>query len=401
MDSKIGLIIQIAGVSLITLLTLFLRRSLKVVALKHWTHAWLFLSFALFCLRLAFSYDEYSTQLFSFYFLTEYIFGFLLVAGCRSLGDNGEMPIRQEILLLPFIIIAFSLPFVATDFNLVYNLHSLIIAAFFTVAIVELWRAKIRTFGWRVMMLALALLIVDFVQYFAVFMVRQFYDFPAEYLMFNSIIDLVLQILLGFGMVIILLELVLSDAKIANEKLRKAHEKLEELAHIDPLTTALNRHAFHGYLKRHGTNGASASGSVGFFDIDDLKVINDMYGHAVGDIAIRAVVRAIREIIRADDLIFRWGGDEFFIIMVGLDAESAYKRVSRMEAMLTNLRIDGVNHPLTIAVSHAFENFDDVSRLEATIEAADAKMYRQKQSRKTGAAPHFMPSLQAESSRRL
>ena len=72
-----------------------------------------------------------------------------------------------------------------------------------------------------------------------------------------------------------------------------------------------------------------------------------------------------------------------------------------MEAMLTNLRIDGVNHPLTIAVSHAFENFDDVSRLEATIEAADAKMYRQKQSRKTGAAPQFMPSLQAESSRRL
>ena len=167
------------------------------------------------------------------------------------------------------------------------------------------------------------------------------------------------------------------------------------------MTTALNRHAFHGYLKRHGTNGASASGSVGFFDIDDLKVINDMYGHAVGDIAIRAVVRAIREIIRADDLIFRWGGDEFFIIMVGLDAESAYKRVSRMEAMLTNLRIDGVNHPLTIAVSHAFENFDDVSRLEATIEAADAKMYRQKQLRKTGVAPQFMPSLQAESSRRL
>ena len=135
-------------------------------------------------------------------------------------------------------------------------------------------------------------------------------------------------------MVIILLELVLSDAKIANEKLRKAHEKLEELAHIDPLTTALNRHAFHGYLKRHGTNGASASGSVGFFDIDDLKVINDMYGHAVGDIAIRAVVRAIREIIRADDLIFRWGGDEFFIIMVGLDAESAYKRVSRMLSLI-------------------------------------------------------------------
>ena len=396
MDSKIGLIIQIAGVSLITLLTLFLRRSLKVVALKHWTHAWLFLSFALFCLRLAFSYEDYSTQLFSFYFLTEYIFGFLLVAGCRSLGENGDMPIRQEILLLPFIVIAFSLPFVAADFNLVFNLHSLILSGFFTVAFVELWKTRIGTFGWKVMLVALGLLIFDFVQYFAVFTLRQFYEFPSDYLMFNSIVDLVLQILLGFGMVIILLELVLSDARIANEKLRKAHEKLEELAHIDPLTTALNRHAFHGYLKRHGSSDDKASGSVGFFDIDNLKVINDMYGHAVGDIAIRSVVRAIREIIRGEDLIFRWGGDEFFVIMVGLDADVAYERVARMEAMLTNVRIEGVNHPLTIGVSHAFENFEDVSRLEATIEAADAKMYRQKQLRKTGVKPQFMPSLPPE-----
>ncbi|HEY2847816.1 MAG TPA: hypothetical protein VGI80_08355 [Pyrinomonadaceae bacterium] len=101
MDSKIGLIIQLVGVSLITLLTLFLRRSIAIVALKHWTNAWLFLSFALFCLRLAFSYEEYSAQLFSFYFLTEYLFGFLLVAGCRSLAGNEDMRVRQEAFILP------------------------------------------------------------------------------------------------------------------------------------------------------------------------------------------------------------------------------------------------------------------------------------------------------------
>ena len=89
MDSKIGLIIQLTGVFLITVLSLFLRRSLKVVALKYWTMAWLCLSFSLICLRLAFSYDEYSNVLYSFYFLGEYVFGFLLVIGCRSLeGDT-------------------------------------------------------------------------------------------------------------------------------------------------------------------------------------------------------------------------------------------------------------------------------------------------------------------------
>lgn len=382
MDSKIGLIIQLAGVSLITLLTLFLRRSINVVALKHWTNAWLFLSFALFCLRLAFSYEQYSTQLFSFYFLTEYVFGFLLIAGCRSLTENSEMKIRQEVFVLPFIIAAFGLPFLGDDFNLIFNIHSLVMSGFFMIASIALWKTRIRTFGWKVMQVALGLLVFTFLQYFVVFSARQYLLIEFDYLQYNSVIDLVLQILLGFGMVIVLLEQVLSDAKNANEKLKKAHEKLEELAHIDPLTTALNRHAFHGYLKRHGDDRQLVSGCVGFFDVDDLKDINDNYGHSAGDIAIRIAVKAIREVIRPEDLIFRWGGDEFFVIMIGLDAESAYMRMAKFERLLTNVTVEGADKALTIGVSHAFENFGDLADLENTIAKADAMMYMNKQQRK-------------------
>ncbi len=382
MDSKIGLIIQLAGVSLITLLTLFLRRSINVVALKHWTNAWLFLSFALFCLRLAFSYEQYSTQLFSFYFLTEYVFGFLLIAGCRSLTENDDMKVRQEVFVLPFILVAFGLPFLGDDFNLVFNIHSLIMSGFFLIASIALWKTKIRTFGWKVMQVALGLLVFTFLQYFVVFSARQYLVIEFDYLQYNSVIDLVLQILLGFGMVIVLLEQVLSDAKSANEKLKKAHEKLEELAHIDPLTTALNRHAFHGYLKRNGDEKQSVSGCVGVFDVDDLKDINDNYGHSAGDIAIRITVRAIREVIRAEDLIFRWGGDEFFVIMIGLDAEAAYQRMEKFEKLLTNIAVEGADKLLTLGVSHAFENFSDLADLENTIARADAMMYLNKQQRK-------------------
>ncbi len=392
MDSKIGLIIQLAGVSLITLLTLFLRRSVKVVALKHWTNAWLFLSFALFCLRLAFSYDDYSVQLYSLYFLNEYIFGFLLVAGCRSLVGNVDMRLRNEMFILPFIFVAFGLPFIGDDFNLIYNAHCLILSGFFLMAFLALWRTKLNSFGWRVMLVALALLVLDFFQYIVVFTARQYLIINTDYLSYNSVIDLTLQILLGFGMVIVLLEQVLADARVANEKLRIAHERLEELAHMDPLTAALNRHAFHGYLKRQSDGNQKVAGCVGFFDIDDLKDINDGNGHAVGDVAIRLVVRAIREVIRGEDLIFRWGGDEFFVLMVGLDAQTAYQRMARMETLLTDVDVKGANEPLTIGVSRAFENFSDLADLENTIAKADAMMYLNKQQRKTLKHAQVLPN---------
>ena len=62
----------------------------------------------------------------------------------------------------------------------------------------------------------------------------------------------------------------------------------------------------------------AAFGSLAVIDLDGLKAINDTHGHHVGDQAIRAFARALRARLRADDLIFRWGGDEFLAVMFGL-----------------------------------------------------------------------------------
>ena len=115
---------------------------------------------------------------------------------------------------MPFIAITFGLPFIGDDFNLVFNVRSFIMSGFFAIASLALWRTKIRAFGWKVMQLALALLVLDFFQYFVVFSARQYLIIEFDYLQYNSVIDLVLQILLGFGMVIVLLEQVLTDARL-------------------------------------------------------------------------------------------------------------------------------------------------------------------------------------------
>ena len=399
MDSKIGLIIQLNGVVLMTVLSLCLRRSLGLTSLKYWTIAWLSLSFALICLRLGFSYEEFASFLFSYYFLGEYIFGFMLVAGCRSLDEKYQLQPRSELYMIPFVIVAVLLPHVARDFNDTFNVHALLLSGFYGAAFYHLRKSKQANFGWRVMHVSLALLTIDFFVYSILFTFRNVALFPSGLLTYNSLIDLVLQTALGFGMVIILLEKVLGDARMTNEKLLSTQKQLEELVHTDPLTAAFNRHAFYGFVRKQGEEDSVKAGCVGFFDIDDLKAINDCFGHAAGDMVIRSVVRSIREIIRAEDLIYRWGGDEFFVIMVSMDAEMAETRMSRLDALLEHVYLDNIPEPIKVGVSWGFTNYTDPTDLENAIKSADAVMYQRKQLRKqsNAASLQFINSLPGRS----
>jgi diguanylate cyclase (GGDEF)-like protein len=382
MDSKIGLILQLNGVFVVTVMCLLLSRSLRLTALKYWTIAWLCLSFSLISLRLGFEYETFGSLLFTYYFLGEYIFGFLLVSGCRSLESGWELKHRNELYFLPFLGLAISLPLLSSDFNHVYAIHALAMSGFFVASFFAIRRSAFRTFGWKVMHVALGALTLNFFLYSVVYTSSQFVAFNTSFLAYNSIVDLVLQTSLGAGMVIVLLEKVLSDARSAHERLESANKRLEELVHTDPLTAAFSRHAFYGFVKKQGTENTETSGCVGFFDIDDLKWINDRYGHGAGDSAIRLVVRVIRDIIRAEDLIFRWGGDEFFVIMISMDAEMATMRMTKLERDLTGIALDGIPEPIDIGVSWGFTDFADISCLEDSINRADAAMYSRKLERK-------------------
>ena len=386
MDSKIGLIVQLNGVILITVLSICLRRSIHLTALKYWTTAWLCLSFALISLRLAFSYDEYSSILFTYYFLGGYLFGLMLIAGCRSLSIETEPTGRIELMILPFILVALGLPQLAGDFNDALTIHSVILSALYGTALFYLRRIRGTSFGWVVMQTSLALLIVNFITSAVASSIPALTVKAAIFLSYNSAIDLVLETALGFGMVIILLEKVLNETKDTNHRLRVAQKQLEALVHTDPLTMAFNRHAFYGFVRKQGDEDMGSSGCVGFFDIDDLKAINDCFGHAAGDMAIRAVVRSIREIIRAEDLIYRWGGDEFFVIMVSMASEMAENRMTRLESLLQHVYVEGVPEPISIGVSWGFTDFANIDALESAIKSADAVMYKRKQLRKQNRA---------------
>src|SRR4029078_13089375 len=128
---------------------------------------------------------------------------------------------------------------------------------------------------------------------------------------------------------------------------------------------ALNRHAFHSLLRRpeSGPENTATSRSVAVLDIDKLKPINDTFGHTVGDKAIRAVARAMRSLVRADDMLFRWGGDEFLVLMFNLPNHEACRRMERLNQILEENCRRWTSVPITVTVSYGVAGFNGLNDL--------------------------------------
>lgn len=385
MDSNVGLAIQCVGVLLITLLSIFMRSSIKSHALTYWTASWASLSISLMALFVGFHLTSSQTFFFSIYFFGEYLFGLLFIAGCRSQSRGSSLTRRHSYFLIPAAIIALLLPHASRDPNDLFMAHSAILAAFFIVAFFILRsgpRLKEPSPGINVMSAALLLLAVGFLHYVPIFGARKGLwgiTVPTAYLQYTAVFDLLFEILLGFGTVMVLMEGVRREVEMANRKLTDARDQLELLVQMDPLTEALNRHAFHSLLRRpEGDHDVVTSGSVAVIDIDNLKPINDTMGHTVGDKAIRAVARGMRSLVRADDMLFRWGGDEFLVLMFKLPEAEASRRISKLNAILAENCERWIGMPVMVTVSHGVAGFKSLTELGQAIELADKEMYAQR-----------------------
>jgi len=165
------------------------------------------------------------------------------------------------------------------------------------------------------------------------------------------------------------------EVERSNRKLLEARDN-ELLVRMDPLTEALNRHAFYSLLR--GPEGGvqlNTSGSVAIIDIDNLKPINDTWGHSAGDKAIRVVARSMRSLIRADDMLFRWGGDEFLVLMFNLSEEETSRRMKKLNGILDENCRKWPQMPVTVTISHGVAGFDSLTQLGHAIEVADQAMY--------------------------
>jgi diguanylate cyclase (GGDEF)-like protein/PAS domain S-box-containing protein len=181
------------------------------------------------------------------------------------------------------------------------------------------------------------------------------------------------------------LNVMLDTLRESQEKIGQQNEKLQILATRDPLTSCLNRRAFNEECARE-IESAKADGkplSCIMMDIDHFKSVNDTYGHGVGDQVIKHVVNSARSGLRSIDIIGRYGGEEFCILLPGLDIGQAVVVAERLRLKIESEARNAIGTGMERIVTSSFGiSSTEHSPFETAklIDAADQALYCSKNS---------------------
>jgi diguanylate cyclase (GGDEF)-like protein len=174
----------------------------------------------------------------------------------------------------------------------------------------------------------------------------------------------------------------LLERKLAAARREIAH--LEAVAETDFLLGIPNRRGFErelvraiAYIKRY-----QASGALIVLDVDRLKPINDTFGHAAGDVVLKAVVEVLQQHVRASDVLGRLGGDEFALLLWNLSKADAVAKAAALEASVDRLAVAFDGHMISAGISAGVMDIDPQAEAAEVLSRADAAMYARKVARR-------------------
>ena len=185
--------------------------------------------------------------------------------------------------------------------------------------------------------------------------------------------------LLVLGMHLLIFEDVIQELRTAAGELARSRDEMKMMATTDPLTRCYNRRFLYEIaeheLEQHRRFNQSLS--LLYIDIDHFKAINDQRGHQTGDEVLKTMGAILRELTRQADYVFRWGGDEFLVLLSAEVDDAKIKAQKIREAFLESAIVrnlpDGVDVSIgVVAVPTETKDFDPL------IDQADREMYRRK-----------------------
>ncbi len=161
-----------------------------------------------------------------------------------------------------------------------------------------------------------------------------------------------------------------------------AHERLQYMAYHDPLTGLLNRRVMERILEREFARASRYKMQLTllFLDLDDFKTINDTHGHDMGDKALCHVAGCLSRLKRDSDVVARFAGDEFVIILPSTSRSQAGHYMDRVKNMLAATPVSGKDSRFFLHVSHGISCIQDpdIASAKTMLTAADKSLYRAK-----------------------
>ena len=185
----------------------------------------------------------------------------------------------------------------------------------------------------------------------------------------------------------------ISSRLIANNLLNR----LDIMSNHDELTGLLNRHGYHSRMKDYLFKHPSDPFTLVLIDVDDFKIINDMYGHQTGDEVLKNLARDLTSLFGNGALIARTGGDELSVTILNKGSTGAYPLIRKLSEMEHGFDFEGIHHSFMISIGYSCypEQTDDLSML---LRQADAALYSVKSAGKHGFKQY---SRDIKSSKRL
>ena len=154
---------------------------------------------------------------------------------------------------------------------------------------------------------------------------------------------------------------------------RAAHDqKLKEELYKDPLTGAYNRRYYEEVIRK-----SIGPAGIALMDVDDFKICNDTYGHHAGDLALEAAANAIRSCIRNADLLIRYGGDEFLLVLPGIPSDILQGKLEQICTAAQMASVPGYPHfRVSLSIGGTMQAITD--SMENAVRRADRLMYQAK-----------------------
>ena len=377
--STLGLFVQTAGVGLLALIFLFISRENRGRVLQAMGYGWLFLFLALLSLAV-FADLDIPFGNFPYQYLKVLYFVALVVAADRMSHDS---PLGRPLGVAALISIgvAFAVVFFSPSSSVFYAVHMGIGAVAWLLVAGLVLRNRVGGLGKPLAFLLALLTGLLHVAYVVLSLYSAAHNGRAvKFLAYTAFYDLFLEMLFGIALIIWAMED--TELKLSNVHARTMDDTLRarRRAHLDPLTETYNRLFLDE--NRELLSRDPAGGAIVLIDVDGLKTINDKEGHEEGDRAIWTVAAAIKKLIRGDDYVVRWGGDEFLVVLPGMGVEIVTKRFYLLPAKIEEVR-NSARHTARaylkfLSASVGVTPYSKRIPFDTAIEMADRMMYERK-----------------------